>query len=1125
MRTIADLHIHSRFSRATSSKLTPAYLDRWARIKGLSLLGTGDCTHPVWLRELRDQLEDAGDGLFALKHTVRSGFDAGEAMAGELPDPGQPGDNPPLFVLTGEISTIYKKGDKTRKVHHVVLLPGFEAAATFQRKLEQLGNIASDGRPILGLDSRDLLEVLLDSDERSILIPAHIWTPWFSALGAKSGFDSIDECYGDLAPHITAIETGLSSNPPMNWALESLDRFSIISNSDAHSPDKLAREATVFEMERSYASLAAALRIGNDPGNPGIIETIEFFPQEGKYHYDGHRKCSVYLTPEEAADSMGICPVCGKALTRGVMGRVMELADRPVDEEAPCPPDSAGTNKSPYRSLIPLKEILSEILKTGTGSKKVDAAYSGLIRKTGNELSVLMDMAPEEIEKLDCPGVSGELLAAAVRRMRSGEVSITPGYDGEYGIIRAFGPGEQQNEKSEAGLFGELPELPVQKKPKPRYTAKNQTAELSAAESPPANDRPFALDADQEKAVTHRGNHSIIIAGPGTGKTAVLANRITRLLSEGADPSSILGITFTVKAAAELRERIAKTAGPGKSRKLPTATFHSFCVSVLREQASKIGLAESFGILAEDERHKILAELCAAGTGEKKKAAPKSLGKYIEERKRYILMPGKTEPNYGSCGWLKEIALEMGMPGQNPDMEDLYSLYRERLRSLGVLDFDDLITGTVRLFMVRPEILSEYRNRFRYIFVDEYQDVNFAQYALIRLLVPAGPEERGEQLPELCVIGDPNQAIYGFRGSDKRFIDRFLCDYPGAASFRLSKSFRCAAPIIDAAGRLMDTRLSGQGTAVNLFRTGYPTEKSEAEGIARHIARLIGGTTFFSFDTGVVDSGDAASSSSPEAALSDLGECAVLVRAAALAAPIVEALKSYGVPFQFAGEKPWWEEGAAKTLLDAVRLALSGGNPGEAAPHGDGLSREIRTFFLEKTPEEALGLSWDRLRRAGGPGKNEREVPASVEELIRLASLYGDYRTFMDSFSVVQPEEGSGRRRDGIQVMTIHASKGLEFDHVFVAGAEEGILPFTLFGDGGGSSADPENYIDEERRLLYVAMTRARIGLYLSWANSRQYQGRKLRNGPSRFFADLESIIPLSDGIPIRKKDSQLDLF
>jgi PHP family Zn ribbon phosphoesterase len=484
MRIIADLHIHSYFSRATSPKLKPPYLDLWARIKGLDLLGTGDCTHPLWLKELRETLDDAEPGFYTLKDSARAAFAASgvpdAALANSLPEPAKTRREIslwkcPRFVLTGEICTIYKRGDRTRKVHHLVILPDFKAAAAFQDALGKIANIRSDGRPILGIDSRDLLALLLDTDDRAMLIPAHIWTPWFSVLGAKSGFDSIEECYGELAAYIPAIETGLSSDPPMNWAVGFLDRFSIISNSDAHSPEKLGREATVFEMNGDYASLSAALRPGSpetagsvagspepDPAQalaptpapmqaptPTIVETIEFFPQEGKYHYDGHRNCGVGISPRDAAALDGICPVCHKPLTPGVLGRVLKLADKAASENVLCPKEpernggGSGRNRRPYRSLIPLKEILGELLQTGVNSKKVTAVYTALIEQGGPELGILMDLSLTDIKRFSLPGLAitnanadAETLSLAINRMRCGTAAIVPGYDGKYGYIR-----------------------------------------------------------------------------------------------------------------------------------------------------------------------------------------------------------------------------------------------------------------------------------------------------------------------------------------------------------------------------------------------------------------------------------------------------------------------------------------------------------------------------------------------------------------------------------------------------------------------------------------------------------------------------------------------------------------
>ena len=451
MKVTADLHVHSRFSLATSKSISPASLDYWARVKGIGLAGTGDCTHPLWLEELCAQLDETEEGLFTLKKEIRAAFDAEAAGAG-IPPPGN--GSLPRFVLTGEISTIYRKGGKTRKVHHLVILPGFQAAAAFQAKLERAGNIRSDGRPTLGIDSRELFSLLLEADEQSLLVPAHIWTPWFSVLGAKSGFDSVDECYGDLASLIPAVETGLSSNPPMNWAVPSLDRFSIISNSDAHSPEKLGREATVFEIDPSFTSLAHAIRrdsSGKDAGGknaggkkPGILYTLEFFPQEGKYHYDGHRKCGAGLSPQEAGD--GLCPICGRPLTMGVLRRVTELAGRPVDTRAVCP-QNGDTNRRPYLSLIPLREIIAELLGTGADSKKAGAAYTRLVTQAGSELGLLADMPVSAIEKMDASGIPGERLAEAVSRMRAGQVFIWPGYDGVYGTVRVF-PGAQVPQES-----------------------------------------------------------------------------------------------------------------------------------------------------------------------------------------------------------------------------------------------------------------------------------------------------------------------------------------------------------------------------------------------------------------------------------------------------------------------------------------------------------------------------------------------------------------------------------------------------------------------------------------------------------------------------------------------------
>ena len=408
MKMIADLHIHSRFSMATSKEGTPENLDFWARKKGISLIGTGDFTHPVWRDELKERLVTEGNGLYRL----RDAYVKEESR--KFPGEGT------RFVVSGEISSIYKKNGKTRKVHNVILLPSLEAADAMAQRLEKIGNIHSDGRPILGLDSHDLLEMMLDVCLEGILIPAHIWTPHFSVLGAKSGFDSVEECFEELAPYIHALETGLSSDPAMNWRISKLDRYQLVSNSDAHSPSKLGREANLLDIDCSYEGLYRAIQTGE-----GLEGTVEFFPEEGKYHFDGHRKCGVSLSPVEAERLGGICPVCGKKLTMGVDHRVEQLADRAEG--------FVKKDGKKYESLVPLPEVISACMGYSTASKKVQGCFEQMIQTLGTEFDILRNVPSEDIKSC-----AGERIAEGIENVRTGNVKRIPGYDGEYGKIELF---------------------------------------------------------------------------------------------------------------------------------------------------------------------------------------------------------------------------------------------------------------------------------------------------------------------------------------------------------------------------------------------------------------------------------------------------------------------------------------------------------------------------------------------------------------------------------------------------------------------------------------------------------------------------------------------------------------
>ncbi len=400
MRFIADFHIHSKFSRATSKEMEVESLARWAKKKGIALLGTGDFTHPTYFAELKSKLEPLGNGLFKLKK----------------------GEQGVRYILTAEVSNIYTQDGKVRRIHTLIFAPSFEVVEAIRSKLGNLGKLSSDGRPIFTFSAKELAKMVMDISMDCLIIPAHAWTPWFSIFGANSGFDSIEECFGDLSPHIHAIETGLSSDPEMNWRLSALDSMTLLSNSDAHSPSRLGREANVFDGALDYREIAETIR---KKDRKKLLFTIEFFPEEGKYHYDGHRQCGVIFSPSQTKANQNLCPSCHKKLTIGVMHRVEDLADR---GEGFIP-----KNAIPSIHLIPLEEIIAEALGVRVGTKAGEAEYDRLIERGGSEFGILLDATPEELALF----VPANILDGIVR-MRQGKVSIIPGHDGVYGKINLF---------------------------------------------------------------------------------------------------------------------------------------------------------------------------------------------------------------------------------------------------------------------------------------------------------------------------------------------------------------------------------------------------------------------------------------------------------------------------------------------------------------------------------------------------------------------------------------------------------------------------------------------------------------------------------------------------------------
>ncbi|MGI9301951.1 MAG: UvrD-helicase domain-containing protein, partial [Gammaproteobacteria bacterium] len=750
MRYYADLHIHSKYSRATSKDCDLENLTYWGRKKGITVIGTGDFTHPAWIGEIKDKLVPAEPGLFRLRD------DIDKDVSQRLP-PSCHGTT--RFMLSVEISTIYKKGEKTRKIHHLIYAPTIEKAEQISRRLEKIGNIRSDGRPILGLDSRHLLEIVLETGDDCYLVPAHIWTPWFAVLGSKSGFDSITECYGDLAEHIFAVETGLSSDPEMNRRISGLDRYRLVSNSDAHSPPKLGREACMFDTDLDYFALRRALETGVGYGG-----TVEFFPEEGKYHMDGHRKCGVCLSPEESRALEGLCPVCKKPLTLGVLYRINELSDRPESV--------AQKDMDDFVSLIPLPEMLSETEQVGAASKRVRKEYDGLLDKLGAELDILNDMPLDEIQSK----APSSLIPEAIARMREGNVIREPGFDGEYGRIRLFNENELTRHGRSSLLFDfaddkndKAPDTPKpagkQSRPATRHD-KNLAvpAPLTLARQTPQT---MGLDVEQRKALEIIDGPVLIVAGPGSGKTRVLTHRVAHLIAEHeVSPRQCLTITFTRRAAEEMRARLEDLL-PNQWQDIPVTTFHALGLSILQENRVAAGLPRGFRVTNEAERQALLKEACGVSA----RKADRIL-KAVSTLKRT-----RRPPPAGAELATARLAL------------------KKKKENEGWIDYDDLMTLTLELLESDPGLCALYRERYSHVSIDEYQDIDELQYRLIRALAPLDGN--------VCAIGDPDQAIYAFRGADVAFFLRFQQDFPGARRVQLTRNYRSGQSIVAASSQMI----------------------------------------------------------------------------------------------------------------------------------------------------------------------------------------------------------------------------------------------------------------------------------------------------------------------------------
>jgi len=1066
MSFIADLHIHSRFSLATSKELTPQTLHLWAHRKGIGLVGSGDCIHPKWLAELEVMLEPDSTGLLKLKPEFRHP-ELKSAPAGDV-----------RFVLTTEISNIYKRGGQVRKVHNIIIFPDFEAARSMQQKLQRLQfNISSDGRPILGLDSRDLLMMILETSSQAMLIPAHIWTPWFSALGAKSGFNSIAECYGDLTKYIFAVETGLSSDAPMNWLISSLDQYTLIANSDAHSPEKLGRNANRFTCDKSYQGLMDALKGG--PGK-GFGGTIDMFPQEGKYHYAGHRKCNVAIDPAENIRLNGICPVCHKKLTEGVMDRIAQLADRANPLERP--------NRAGFQYIIPLKEMLAQIHGSSESSKTVTMLYHQLLQRLGPELEILLDIPIGELKQKTSP-----LITEAIRRMRNGEVIIHEGYDGEYGTIQVFRPGETKDSGISSGFFGgEVKPSGVNKSPLLRFdpvklmelksVTLNQVRSVAAEETIHYQTGSNLLNSKQQQAVRHTGSPLLVIAGPGTGKTRVLTERIAWLINkEGIHPDYLVAVTFTQKAAREMLERTEKLL----TNPLPDApfinTFHAWGMNWLRQHADDAGLPEDFNIAGEPEKRIILTEELKIPSGE----VPVVMAK-ISAMKQQVKPSDAGE----------EILL-------------FKKQFDVALHGARLIDIDDLIYIPVTILLNNTDLLTEAQKATRALLIDEYQDINAVQYELIKLLTADNPSK-------LFAIGDPNQSIYAFRGSDVNYINRFGHDFPGAVISSLDQSYRCPDNLLTAACQVigenyLTAKIQGGSHRTIVKITENPTEASEAEFIARTVDRMTGGTRFFAIDSGIADPGNVPTDIDPS-------QIAILTRTHKQQASICKALNDHGIPWRsYHHMAPF----TRKPASDIITIMKAIDNPQNSFYHRQAerffnSKNELKSFLGSFPSNLSISAQLDRIGEQIFPTLHE-----DFSEMIKISKPFSnDRQAFWQYINTGIMSDALSPEITAVNVMTLHAAKGLEFDVVFIAGCEEGIIPYTI-----GSRKDTDQ--EEERRLLYVGMTRARNLLLLTHAVERTIFGQQVRLSRSRFLDAISNDLTefSKQGPPKKQADNQLSLF
>ena len=1011
---IADLHIHSAYSRATSKSSEPVSLDKVARQKGLQLIGSGDFTHPAYRSELREKLIPAEEGLYTLRP------DLAQPLSGALSEV------PPCrFLISGEISCIYKKNDRVRKVHHVILLPSIDAADRLASALERIGNLHSDGRPILGLDSRDLLEITLDSCPEAVFIPAHIWTPHFSLFGAYSGFDTIEECFEDLTGHVHALETGLSSDPLMNFQWSALDKYTLVSNSDCHSPEKLAREANIFNCQLSFSALSRAL---SDRQGDAFVGTIEFFPEEGKYHYDGHRDCHVCTSPDETRELDGICPVCGRRLTRGVAGRVAQLADRPYGF---VPQDARA-----FERLIPLPEVIAACngLASAT-SVKVKKLYSEMLRQLGPELTIMRSLPYDTIEP-----IAGACVTEGIRRIREGRVKWQPGHDGEYGRCTILSQEDIDRLSGQTFLFSGFTTEQKSAADKAKRSDASATVAPTAADKPgKTSGNPYGLSDEQWAAVVADEPEIAVIAGPGSGKTRTLISRIAYLIErKHIPPEQITAVTFTNKAANELKQRLNDHFSDQKlTARMNVGTFHSLALAQLRRAGTEITLLDQEE--AEELQREANAEANAAESG------------LVYQQKLDSLQATDFDG-----------LLTLALAASQKENADLYCF-----TNLLVDEFQDV--NSIQYDLVKAWH-SQGPDRSLFVIGDPDQSIygfRGADSACFERLKQDHPHLAVHKLgcnyrsagrivsASLPVIEDDGH---------ERQLSAARCDEGRIARYDAGSSFNEAVFIaheIDslvggvdmiAAHRRQSEKNHSLSDIAVLARTHRQLDLIEQCLIEQGVPCIVAGRGSFLSDAAVKD-------------------CLAFFRfllAPADVAALRRSLRSFDCPTEsIIRLQNRFRDSERKSVADLKKLVkkLKIDEAYEFCSLAEALAPKVR----RDKPEKLL-RAYTSARFLDGN--------AALEQLIQAAPYYD--KMFELTETVVSGQEidirrsAGGYRKEAVLLTTLHGAKGLEFPVVFLAGLQDGLLPL--------HTADTVN-TDEERRLCYVGMTRAEDELYLCAGN------------------------------------------